>query len=584
MNEEPKNNWTKSWLYAWLIIFAVVVAILIPLSLTADNNRSVTKGVIDAFPEIMVIGIVTASVIVGLWVFILWLRCWKNFRKFLFALACLFTLLLLAYAEEDWRTKRALEKFMSQQEAKGEQFDLLSIAPPAVPDDQNFAMAPIWVESLKASNPKAAQQFFGTNYAEDGQTDFVDRLSMSTTYNDQDGPALGSWQKATLTDLRPWQDYYRQLASKTKLFPVPLSPQSPAQDVLLALSKYDPAIEELRQASALPYAQFSVDYAFQPPAEILLPHLAKLRRVDGALNLRAIAELQNGQTDKALADIKLSFRLMDSARLEPFLISHLVRLAMWQTTLQPIYEGLANHQWSGAQLTDMDSQLAKIDFLADYQHSLAGEQALEFANTEYLRRTGNASMFDYSDGNHNDQFKSLVFRLLPGAFFYQNELTMLQLNQEYALSIVDVQGHSVSPSVVQKDNEAESKVLSHLSYGTVMARWLLPSFGTAVKKSAYAQEFVDLARVAIALERYRRNTGVYPDSLDVLAPNLIDEVPHDVINGDPLHYHHTNDGRFILYSVGWNQKDDGGKISANGHSFSTVDINQGDWVWRYPAN
>ena len=231
------------------------------------------QRVVNAFPEIVVIGIVLASAIVGLWAFVLWLCCRKNFSKFLFALACFFTLLLLAYAEEDWRTKHALNNYVSQWEAKGEKFDLLSIAPAAVPDDQNFAMAPIWVESIKASNPKAAQQFFGTNYAADG-TDFVDRLSMSIAYKDEDGPAIGNWQKATLTDLRLWQDYYRRLATKTKTFTVPSSTQTPAQDVLLALSKYDPAIEELSQASALPYARFPVDYAFEPSAEILLPHLA----------------------------------------------------------------------------------------------------------------------------------------------------------------------------------------------------------------------------------------------------------------------------------------------------------------------
>ena len=299
--------------------------------------------------------------------------------------------------------------------------------------------------------------------------------------------------------------------------------------------------------------------------------------------MRALAELQNGQGDKALNDVKLSFRLIDSVRGEPFLISHLVRVAMWQTTLQPIYEGLANHQWSGAQLADLDSQLAKMDFLADYEHCLAGEQTLELDNTEYLRRTGNVGMLDYSDdANHHDRLRSFVFHQLPGAFFYQNELTMLKMNQEYALSVVDVQDHSVSPRLVQQKDEARSKALSHLSYDTVMARWLLPTLGTAVKKSAYGQESADLARVAIALERYRQNTGVYPGSLDVLAPNFINEVPHDVINGDPLHYRRTSDGQFILYSVGWNGHDDDGKVSANGRSTSTVDIDQGDWVWQYP--
>jgi hypothetical protein len=87
--------------------------------------------------------------------------------------------------------------------------------------------------------------------------------------------------------------------------------------------------------------------------------------------------------------------------------------------------------------------------------------------------------------------------------------------------------------------------------------------------------------VAIALERYRLARGEYPESLDALAPQFIAKVPHDVIGGQPLHYRRTDDGQFVLYSVGWNERDDGGVIGPE--KWHNVDINQGDWVWRYPA-
>ena len=83
------------------------------------------------------------------------------------------------------------------------------------------------------------------------------------------------------------------------------------------------------------------------------------------LQLRAIAELKLGQSEKALDDIKLALRLADSIRTEPILISHLVRIAMVNITLQPIWEGLAEHKWSELQLVALDEELAKMDFLAD---------------------------------------------------------------------------------------------------------------------------------------------------------------------------------------------------------------------------
>jgi hypothetical protein len=42
-----------------------------------------------------------------------------------------------------------------------------------------------------------------------------------------------------------------------------------------------------------------------------------------------------------------------------------------------------------------------------------------------------------------------------------------------------------------------------------------------------------------------------------------------------------NDQHFVLYSVGWNEVDDGG-ITVQ-HKDGTEDRENGDWVWHYPA-
>ena len=101
-----------------------------------------------------------------------------------------------------------------------------------------------------------------------------------------------------------------------------------------------------------------------------------------------------------------------------------------------------------------------------------------------------------------------------------------------------------------------------------------------MKKFALIQEQVDLARVACALERYRLAHGEYPETLDALSPQFIEKLPHDIINGQPLHYRRTDNGKFVLYSVGWNEKDDGGVVVIR-KGGSSVDPEQGDWVWKY---
>ncbi len=109
----------------------------------------------------------------------------------------------------------------------------------------------------------------------------------------------------------------------------------------------------------------------------------------------------------------------------------------------------------------------------------------------------------------------------------------------------------------------------------------MPSMARSVDTFARAQAWGDLARVACALERYRLTNGQFPEKLDVLAPKFIGTVPRDVINGQPLKYRRTDNGQFVLYSVGANESDDGGTVALT--KSGNPDWEKGDWVWCYPA-
>jgi nanoRNase/pAp phosphatase (c-di-AMP/oligoRNAs hydrolase) len=120
----------------------------------------------------------------------------------------------------------------------------------------------------------------------------------------------------------------------------------------------------------------------------------------------------------------------------------------------------------------------------------------------------------------------------------------------------------------------------HWSPNNTYARDLLPGLVYALRKFAYAQSSVDLARVACALERYRLAHNEFPESLDALSPQFIKKVPHDIIGGQPLHYRRTSDGTFLLYSIGWNETDDGGIFVFREYSTYFVDDSKSDWVWK----
>jgi len=64
--------------------------------------------------------------------------------------------------------------------------------------------------------------------------------------------------------------------------------------------------------------------------------------------------------------------------------------------------------------------------------------------------------------------------------------------------------------------------------------------------------------VAFALAAFQRDHGRYPVKLDELAPAYLDRIPDDLFSNKALIYR-PNDTGYLLYSVGPDGKDDGGR-------------------------
>lgn len=589
MTDESQSIWKRSWQGPRGYLFGVVALLaasfviftIIGLILGCAKDALAVAG---SSAGIILAGLIVFGLLAA---FVRWLFS-QGWRWTLMRLAGFAGLIVLFYAEEFVRGKWAWENFRREWEAKGEKFDRQAVVPQPVPDDQNFAMTPIVFTGYGKSLTRDGKAI----PYEKSDANFVNRMEIPASDYSLSEPTngVGDRAKALLTDLKPWQDYYRTLAATTNLFPVSPQSQSPAADVLFALSKYDAAIEELRQASWLPASRFPLNYGAENPSLILLPHLAPLKNATRTLKLRSIAELQNGESGRALADVVLMLRLPDSIRTEPILISHLVRIATLQITLQPIYEGLAEHRWTDAQLAELNLELAKLDFLADYQFVMRGELAIfQVGTLEYARRhpkmllpVCHFTMDGFHPSAFDDWLAKSAAHLIPSGWFYQNQLRCARLMVKNYIPLADVKQNTFSPSGVRQADAALETETAKITPYNWLERLLLPALSKAAKKFAYAQSSTDLAHAAIALERYHLAHVNYPETLDVLAPQFMEKIPHDIINGQPLKYRRETNGQFILYSVGWNEADDGGVVAYKEYSQNSVDVNKGDWVWRYP--
>ncbi|MBI3876089.1 MAG: hypothetical protein HY300_09075 [Verrucomicrobia bacterium] len=509
---------------------------------------------------------------------------WRWLRRALIGLAVLVTLLAVCCTEENIRGKRAWNRFKAGWEAKGERFDLASVIPPPVPDAENFAMTPLLAPLLDYTNapvkgrsfPRGPNQWRDTNAFQ--RLNDLDVLGKGGPKGDGTSWHVWSWREGKFWNLKVWQEHYRAQTN----FPSAPQPQSPGEDVLLAMSKFDKEMDELRTASLRPHSRFPIHY--EDNFSALLPHLAVLKKFAVVARLRALAELELGHNDAAFADVQFCLRLADTMKTEPLLISSLVRIAELEIALQPIWEGLARHRWSEAQLIELDRQLASVDLLAEYQRSIRGERNLGLEGIEMMRKAPRFMAAVLDDESGSGSGNAAFFLLTPGGWFEHNKVAIAGMYQDLLLPTVDAKTQRIDPSQMRANTLKANEMFNGFHPYRILAKLLLPALEKASEKFARMQTAVNEARIACALERYRLKRGEFPEKLDALVPDFMARVPHDIINGEPLHYRRTSDGQFVLYSVGWNMKDDGGEVAflksdktgrTNGLNFL-----EGDWVWK----
>jgi hypothetical protein len=518
-----------------------------------------------------------------------WLFSWRGLRRLLILLAWLTTLIALFHGEENWRGRRAWDKYRRELVARGEQLDFAALVPKPVPDEQNFAATPVIKSWFEAPHLEDLDQKWDDTYSRVGE-----RVSPPKTKDaraERRFDDLVAWETAFAAvrsgELTPEKRFY-----SAKLDAASLAKAAPA--VLEGLKTNEALFAELRIASSRPYSRYPVNYDVEQPCLIRLPHLQMVKGVCRRLELKACAELAGGRSDQALEDVKLIFRLADSLKTDPFLISYLVRITCGQVAQQPIWEGLAEHRWSDAQLQELQTRLQQYSFIADVRAPLATEQAEGIATVELVRKKSPAYL-NYLGSNEEPptavNWKSASFIwsvVVPRGWYDLEELNLCRGFHIQLATSMDTTRQRVSPTQVKADTEAfyqmmcptgfAGPALNRVFHHRIIASLLLPALQKLILKSAAAQTAVNQAAIACALERYRLANGHFPETLEALAPRFISPLPNDVITGEPYKYHLRDDGRFVLYSVGWDEKDDGGVPGK-----TLFDATQGDWVWEYPA-
>ena len=107
---------------------------------------------------------------------------------------------------------------------------------------------------------------------------------------------------------------------------------------------------------------------------------------------------------------------------------------------------------------------------------------------------------------------------------------------------------------------------------------LLPAVTAAADAEDRDAMQFEVTNLAFSLAAYRADHGGYPAKLADLTPKYVPSIPKDLFSGRDLHYQQQANG-YVLYSVGVNGKDDGGK----GYNDRKEGEGWDDLVVRVPA-
>jgi hypothetical protein len=309
----------------------------------------------------------------------------------------------------------------------------------------------------------------------------------------------------------------------------------------------------------------------------LLPLPQKCREFASALSFRAMMRCGEGKFDDAWADILTIHRLGRLVARGGSGIELLVGVALGAIAHNSEQAFIAAAKPDTKTALKCQADLLALPPWPTYAEKLnLGERFLTLDALQSLRRNG-TDMFSGRPRPTREEIDARMSKLDWDAMFRLNTRWYDKLAAAAAkptraervkagaevdtglkeLLNVAKQLEEIDKLVGQAEDE---KVRTAVSEKIVVV--LLGLLAPAVQKMGDAGDRAEqTARhgvLAFALAAYHADHKKYPPALADLSPKYLKQVPDDLFREEPLIYRPTDDG-FLLYSVGVNGKDDGGR-------------------------
>jgi hypothetical protein len=305
-----------------------------------------------------------------------------------------------------------------------------------------------------------------------------------------------------------------------------------------ALAAYPKTIPLLKQAADCP--DYDAQLNYEADTKTFMDELNRQIQLTRAsmrnLNYRATLQIADGDLDGAIDTCLTTLRLCRHFDREPTIIGGLVAVACRGIVVSTIDLALRSGDVSDATCDALDAELKRHDVAQVYRQSLISDRAF-----------GLAVLAEVAAGKHREQLRGNDAYWFRAVAFKDNELGYL----DYMAQSLAIAGRPYADVI---DDECISKALASAGPFADLAAPNTRAALVAVGRAEAAQ------RALVVLNRIQRfekaNPGHVPSLADLSLPP---EITTDPFNGRPLKMH-KEPGGWLIYSVGHNLKDDGGKV------------------------
>ena len=360
-------------------------------------------------------------------------------------------------------------------------------------------------------------------------------------------------------------------------------------------------LDELRAVLRSPVLRYALHYR---GSSTLLPHIGPTRKAAQWFSSSGLYNVHAGNIKAAVDDIEavlLAGRVLEH---EPVLISQLVRAANVSIGVHAAWPLLQHDNLPDAELARLQALFSNPNLSGPMISALQGEQVMGRDTIHRLR----SEELDFSEiidlarsfGSEDETPRALekmpygseiqgairagvIYPMWRYSFSYDDERHLLEEVQDMIDATREARTNNSAALLQRAMNEHKrrfgpgSKVHSWRYFAT---RMLASAVEKCSIRAFQAEAQCQLAMTATALKRYQLRHGKLPGDLAGLVPEFLPKVPVDIMGGSPLRYR-VDGTNFVLWSVGTDFKDDGGKPDTT-EPFGWVLAP--DLVWPQPAS